>query len=80
MVLDLHDRRRILAAGFAALTAFAGAVLLICGGWYAAGCAAAVLIAVGYGYTVHICRKTASGKLDESNRGNAPDREQERER
>ena len=79
MVLNLHDRRRILAAGFAALTAFAGAVLLICGGWYAAGLTTAVLIAVGYGYTVHIYRKTASGKWDGADNVNAPDGGQESE-
>ena len=79
-MLKIHDKWRMSAAGFAALTVFAGAVLLICGGWYAAGGATAVLTAVGYGYAVHIYRRTASGKLEEADNVNAPDGGQERER
>lgn len=68
-----YAKWRIFAGGIAAMTAFAGSVLLISGGWYAAGCLAAILIAVGYGYAVYFYRKTASGKLEESNHVSAPD-------
>ena len=79
MLLTVRDKWRLYAVSFSALTAFAGAVVLICGGWYAAGLTTAVLIAVGYGYTVHIYRETASGKWDGADNVNAPDGGQEGE-
>ncbi len=63
---------RLLTGGFAALTAAAGAVLLMLGGWIWSGCLALVLIAAGYGYIVYGYMKLSSVKFKESNNVSEP--------
>lgn len=72
MVLKVHDKWRMLAGGAASLTALAGAVLMILGGWRLAGCLAGALIAVVYGCAVYIYRKPDSGVIKELNSVSGP--------